>query len=102
MSLDHLIFKKDFNWLRMPMEIQPEETSTTWYTTVNQFEVLLKAIDTKKYERELMEAIENIRDEITENMKLTEALTAEKKPTNRMYLGSIYIKIHKILNDIYI
>ena len=30
-----------------------------------------------------MEAIENIRDEITENMKLTEILTVEKKPANR-------------------
>ena len=68
---------------RLIIEKKDGDGIVAYYTTLKQFEEMLEAIDTKVYEHDLMETIESIREEIIENMKLTESLTADKKPTNR-------------------
>merc|ERR1712241_590637 len=51
--------------------------------TAKQLEELINSLDSKLYEHDLVESIESIRDNIEENMKLTESITLEKKPQNR-------------------
>ena len=68
---------------RLIVEKRDGDGIIAYYTTRKQLEELLHAIDSKNYEHDLSEAIHNIRDDMEDNMKLTESITKDKKPVNR-------------------
>ena len=67
----------------MIIEKREGDGVAAYYTTVKQFEELMRVLDADLYEHDLVEAIENVQLDIEEHMKLTEALTQESKPTTR-------------------
>merc|ERR1712223_1336327 len=68
---------------RLIVEKRDGDGVIAYYTTAKQLEELINSLDSKLYEHDLVESIESIRDNIEENMKLTESITLEKKPQNR-------------------
>ena len=68
---------------RLIIEKREGDGVVAYYTTVKQFEELMRVLDADLYEHDLVEAIENIQLDIEEHMKLTEALTQESKPSTR-------------------
>ena len=53
-----------------------EDGSCLWYySTVPQLRELLRSLDGEKYERDLVQMIEEMREEIDRQMQLTEQLT---------------------------
>ena len=68
---------------RLIVEKRDGDGIIAYYTTAKQLEELINSLDSKLYEHDLVESIESIRDNIEENMKLTESITLEKKPQNR-------------------
>merc|ERR1712226_1651030 len=82
---------------RLIVEKRDGDGIIAYYTTAKQLEELINSIDPKNYEHDLSEAIHDIRDDIEENMKLTESITKEKKPVNRQsYLELENDSIEKI------
>ena len=68
---------------RLIIERRDGEGIVAYYTTVKQLEEMMQVMDAEHYEHDLMEAIENSLEDIQEQMRLTELITKEKKPTNR-------------------
>merc|ERR1712150_22418 len=82
-GIDRLGNKYWFLCRRMIIEKREGDGVVAYYTTKKQLEELFRSLDPEVYEHDLLEALENVRDDIEDSMELTESLTAEKKPSNR-------------------
>ena len=60
-----------------------EGRATHYYSSTKQFEELMEALDGDHYEEELVENINNVRDEIESHLQVTETLTNDLKPGYR-------------------
>ena len=83
LGIDRLGNKYWFLCRRMIVEKREGDGVVAYYTTKKQLEELFRSLDPEVYEHDLLEALENVRDDIEDSMELTESLTAEKKPSNR-------------------
>lgn len=66
--------------------VETEDGSETWYySTEAQFENVFKKLDPEFFEKQLCKEIDDCRDEIAKQMKLTESLTNELKGNKKSY-----------------
>ena len=66
--------------------VETEDGSETWYySTEAQFENVMKKLDPEFFEKQLWKEIEDCKDEILKQMKLTETLTNELKGNKKSY-----------------
>lgn len=66
--------------------IETEDGSETWYySTEAQFENVFKKLDPEFFEKQLMKEMEDAKEEIIKQMKLTESLTNELKGNKKSY-----------------
>lgn len=67
--------------------VETEDGSETWYySSEAQFENVLSKLDPEEFEKQLCKEIEEYKEEIIKQMKLTESLTNENKGNKKSYL----------------
>lgn len=66
--------------------VETEDGSETWYySTEAQFENVFKKLDPEFFEKQLKKEIEDVKEDILKQMKLTESLTNELKGNKKSY-----------------
>lgn len=74
---------------------ESEQGDTWYYTTVLQFEELLKVLDADDMESALCREIQEYKDEVIRQMELTEKLTNQLKGNKKTYLDAENGKLKK-------
>lgn len=76
--------------------VETEDGSETWYySTEIQLESVLKILDPEFFEKQLCKEIDDCKDEIVKQMKLTESLTNELKGNKKSYFEVQNAKLSK-------
>ncbi|CRK99537.1 CLUMA_CG012856, isoform A [Clunio marinus] len=76
--------------------IETEDGSEVWYfTTMKQFENVIKKLDSNFFEKQLCKIMEEYKEEIVRQMKLTETLTDSLKGNKKSYLEVEHEKLGK-------
>lgn len=76
--------------------IETEDGTETWYySTEMQFENVIKKLDPEFFEKQLCKEMEEFKDEIVKQMKLTESLTNELKGNKKSYFEVEHDKLSK-------
>lgn len=80
--------------------VETEDGTQTWYySTVDQFELLLTKMDEQEMELSLYRELSDFKDEIMRQMKITENLTNQHKGNKKSYFDIENAKIKELLQS---
>lgn len=81
--------------------VETEDGSETWYySTEAQFNIVLNKLDPEFFEKQLYKEIDDCKDEIVKQMKLTETLTNDLKGNKRSYFEIENDRLSKVSTSI--